>query len=49
VVVVVFVVALVLLVVVVAVVGPHLWSSGQSFWLQIEFPGSIPGATKFSE
>jgi hypothetical protein len=23
--------------------------SGQSFWLQIEVPGSIPGATRFSE
>jgi hypothetical protein len=28
---------------------PPLWSSGQSFWLQIEVPGSIPGATRFSE
>jgi hypothetical protein len=27
--------------------GPLLWSSGQSSWLQV--PGSIPGATRFSE
>jgi hypothetical protein len=27
----------------------HKRSSGQSFWLQIELPGSIPGASRFSE
>jgi hypothetical protein len=27
-------------------VGPPLWSSGQSSWLQIRSPGSIPGTTK---
>jgi hypothetical protein len=26
-----------------------LWSSGQSSWLQIQSPGSIPGATRFPE
>jgi hypothetical protein len=25
---------------------PPLWSSGQSSWLQIRRPGSIPGTTK---
>ena len=30
-------------------IRPPLWSSGQGFWLQIEVPGSIPGATRFSE
>jgi hypothetical protein len=29
--------------------GPPLWSSGQSSWLQIGGPGSIPGITRFSE
>ena len=24
-----------------------LWSSAQSFWLQIEVPGSIPGTARF--
>jgi hypothetical protein len=29
---------------------PPLWSSGQSSWVQIQRgPGSIPGATRFSE
>jgi hypothetical protein len=29
---------------------PPLWSSGQSSWLQIKkMPGTIPGATRFSE
>jgi hypothetical protein len=28
---------------------PPLWSSGQGSWLQIQRPGSIPGAIKFSE
>jgi hypothetical protein len=27
---------------------PPLWSSGQSSWLQIRGPGSIPGTTRFS-
>jgi hypothetical protein len=34
-----------------AVTRPPLWSSGQSFWLQIQRSvlGSIPGASRFSE
>jgi hypothetical protein len=27
---------------------PHLWSSGQSSWLQIQRSGFSPGATTFS-
>ena len=35
---------------VITCIGPPLWSSGQSFWLQdTEFSGSIPGTTRFSE
>jgi hypothetical protein len=29
--------------------GPHLWSSGQSSGYSSRGPGSIPGATRFSE
>jgi hypothetical protein len=29
------------------VLGPSMLSSGQSSWLQIQDPGSIPGATRF--
>jgi hypothetical protein len=28
---------------------PPLWSSGQSSWLQIRSPGSIPGTTRKQE
>jgi hypothetical protein len=35
------------LVLLVVFLGSHLWSSGQSSWLQV--PGSIPGTARFSE
>jgi hypothetical protein len=31
---------------IVGLLGPPLWSSGQSSWLQIRRPGSIPGTTR---
>jgi hypothetical protein len=35
----------------VGIIGPPLWSSGQSFWLATDpkVLGSIPGASRFSE
>jgi hypothetical protein len=30
-------------------IGPPLWSSGQSSWLQIQRSGFYPGATRFTE
>jgi hypothetical protein len=35
--------------IIIIIIWPPLWSSSKSSWLQIEVPGSIPGATGFSE
>jgi hypothetical protein len=40
---------IIIIIIIIIIMGPLLWSSGQFLATDLEVPGSIPGATRFSE